>query len=233
MKKITLLVIFSTFWMIPVVTTAQKTSSVKLGLRVAPAIGWINPNASDYESEGMRAGISAGLVSDFYFTDHYAISTGFSFLFPSGKLSYPARYDVDDIPMSGSLTRQCNFTYLEIPFMVKMKTNSFGMMSFFGQIGFGTGFRLKATAKDHFTPDLTPGQSVSEEQDINSSTTLMRESVLAGVGVEYKLDASTRLFGGFNYSNSLNDLFTGTNQLSGEKEKGVLNFLELNIGILF
>ena len=53
--------------MIPLISFAQKESPVKFGLRVAPGIGWMRPNTEGYESSGIRAVISAGLISDFYF----------------------------------------------------------------------------------------------------------------------------------------------------------------------
>ncbi len=210
---------------------AQQGSHVKLGLRVAPGIGWINPNTEGYKSDGIRGIVSAGLVTDFYFTDNYGISTGFSFLFPSGKMSYRDSLLINNEFIAGDVSAIYKFSYFEIPLMIKMKTNQFGKFAFFGQIGFGTAFRMKATAETEFTPDSTA--SYSSKLDINNKTRLMRESVIAGIGLEFYIDKSTRLFAGFNYSNSLNNVFKGWNNLYEKDVKGTNNFAELNIGVLF
>ncbi len=213
------------------VMQAQKESPVKLGLRVAPALSWINPGTEGYNSEGLRFGISAGLVSDFYFARNYAVSTGFSFLFPSGKLSYQDMIMVNGVDQLGTNNRIYNLIYFEIPVMLKMKTNQFGDFSFFGQIGFGTGFRMKATGKNDVT--FADGSTASSTNDIQNKTSLMRESVIAGIGIEYHIDKSTCITGGFNYSNALNSVLKGTNLASNQEVKGLANFAELSIGVLF
>lgn len=225
-----------TLLLLPLVLQAQKESSVKLGLRVAPALSWINPGTDGYESEGIRFGISAGLITDFYFAKNYAISTGFSFLFPSGKMTYRDILRRENDTVEGVMHNKYKFSYFEIPLMIKMRTNQFGNFSFFGQVGFGTGFRMKATADVEFTPD--GGTPQTSEPEINNKTTLMRESVIAGIGLEFHVDKSTRLFGGVNYSGALNNIFKGKNGIPNEEGtlndvKGMSNFVELSIGVLF
>lgn len=229
-------VIMLTLFLMPMLLQAQKESSVKLGLRVAPALSWINPSTDGYESEGMRFGISAGLITDFYFAKNYAISTGFSFLFPSGKMTYRDRLLRNNDTVEGVFHNKYKFSYFEIPLMIKMRTNQFGNFSFFGQVGFGTGFRMKASADVEFTPD--GGTAQTSDPEINNKTTLMRESVIAGIGLEFHVDKSTCLFAGINYSGALNSVLKGKNGIPNEDGtlndvKGLSNFLELSIGVLF
>ena len=47
------------------------------------------------------------------------------------------------------------------------------------------------------------------------------------------IDESTLIFAGLTYSNSLNNVLTGYNSLSGANQKAFLNYAELNLGILF
>jgi hypothetical protein len=211
--------------------TAQKSSPVKLGLRVAPGIGWMSTSTEGYESGGIRGVIAAGLITDIYFTKNYAISTGFSILFPSGKLNYRDSIPINNTWVAGEVSSTYKLIYFEIPIMLKMKTNQFGKFSFFGQVGFGTGFRLKATAQSDFTPDT--GTPESRDTNINNKTKVMRESILAGIGLEYHIDESTGIFAGINYSNSLNNVFNAMNLLTGEELKASPNYVELSIGVLF
>lgn len=214
--------------------TGRNNSRVplKLGLKIAPNLAWMNPSTKDYSSDGVRLGTTIGLVGDIYFADQYAISTGFNFIFLNGKLSYrDSRLIHDDTVVNGQVSRKYNFLYLEIPVMIKMSTRKFGRFSFFGQVGLGTGFRVKATVKEHFEPDS--GEPLDQKYDYDSGTTLIRESILVGIGSQYHLDKSTMLFFGMNYSNSLNNILTGVNSLSKSNEKSMFNYVELNLGVLF
>ncbi len=70
-------------------------------------------------------------------------------------------------------------------------------------------------------------------ENFNYGTTLIRESVLVGIGCEYKLDESSRILLGITYSNALNNILTGVNHKSNLVEKSQLNFAEISIGFLF
>jgi len=137
----------------------------------------------------------------------------------------------DTVPVKGITNGTLSFFYFEIPVMVKMFTKQFGKFSFFGQIGFGTGFRISATAKTAFTGN--DGYTQNEKESITYQTTTIRESLIIGLGSEVHLDQSTRLFFGLGYSNSLNNVLKGYNTSSGLNQKAYLNYAELNLGVMF
>jgi len=209
-----------------------QTPPVKLGIKVAPNIAWMAPETKDYEYDGVSGGLTAGLVTDIYFAEHYAFSTGFNFAFLNGKLKYTDSLALDTGSVAGQMYRKYKFIYLDIPYMVKMQTRPFGNFSFYGQIGFSTGFRLSAKARDYFDPE-NGAERIEENHNITSETTLIRQAVLFGIGFEYHLDENTRIFLGFSYSNSLNNILTGHNTYSGYNQKSLFNFVEANLGILF
>jgi hypothetical protein len=211
-------------------TGFSQRSSVRLGLKISPDIAWMNPNEKNYSNNGAAAGISFGFISDFYFTEHYAFSTGFNFSFLSGNLQFPYADSLN----SGIMKRKYNFRYFEVPLMIKMKTKEFGAFSFFGQIGFGTGFNLRTKVKDEFMT-LDHG-TISETKNLpTSETSLIREAILVGLGSEYKIDESITLIVSIGYSNSLNNVLQGQNssKYSDLKNRSSLNYAELNIGVLF
>lgn len=206
---------------------AQK--SISLGLKIAPNLAWMNPGEKEYKFNGVAMGASFGFVSDFFFSPHYGLSTGFTFSFLNGNLTFP----YSSAPDTGTMNRKYNFRYLEIPVMVKMKTKEYGRFSFYAQIGFGTGFRLKVQAHDEFITGshgtLTDKSNLSSDE-----TTLIREAILVGIGTEVKLDESFRLTLGLNYSNTLNNVLKGNNTKDPDLEnRSSLNFAELSIGVLF
>ncbi len=210
---------------------AQKSQEIKLGLKVAPNISFLTPATSDYSYDGVKMGAVIGLVSDIYFAEHYAFSTGLNFNLLGGKITYPDKVKVGTRDTLGVTKSNDSFVYIEIPLMLKMFTKKFGRFSFFGQLGFGTGFRIAARAKTEFTGDK--GYTSSEKKDITSQTTLIRESVLIGIGSEVSIDQSTRIFFGLGYSNSLNNVLKGYNAKSGDNQKAYLNYAELNLGVMF
>lgn len=233
MKRKSTIIILIVLSAIPAFVFSQTKFPMKLGLKVAPNICWMSPGTKGYTSDGARVGATIGFVSDFYFAENYAFSTGFNFQFVSGKLNYTDSLLIDGNSkvVNGNVFRKYNLLYLEIPMMIKMKTKAFGKISYFGQIGVGTAFRIKATVKEHFEPGT--GVPVDQQYDFNNGTTLIRESILVGIGCEYSVDESSRILIGISYSNSLNNILTGVNYKSNLIEKSQLNFAELNIGFLF
>jgi hypothetical protein len=214
-----------------VMVRAQKSQEIKLGLKIAPNISFINPSTTGYSYDGAKLGAVIGLVSDFYFAERYAFSTGLNFSLLGGKIEYPDKIKVDTTNIPGTTKSNMSFVYIEIPLMIKMFTKKFGDFSFFGQVGFGTGFRIASHATNEFTSDKG-GYTSSEKKDMVGKTTLIRESVLIGIGSEVYLDQSTRLFFGLGYSNSLNNILNGSDNF-GINQKAYLNYAELNLGVMF
>jgi hypothetical protein len=211
-------------------SVAQDTP-IRLGLKVSPLLSWMSPGTKYYNYNGLTGGLSAGLISDFYFAENYAFSTGFNFSFLNGKMKYDDILIENGDSINGVVDRKYNFLYLDIPYMVKMSTRPFGKFSIFGQIGFSTGFRISAKARDTFYPE--GGTETENQSNISSSTTLIRQAVVVGLGTEFHIDEQTRIFLGATYSNSLNNILTGTNIRFGISEKALLNYAELNLGVLF
>jgi len=236
MKKLSVIILVFMMFCYHGTTFSQGKYPLKLGLKIAPNIGWMNPSTKGYSSDGARFGGTIGFISDIYFAENYAFSTGLNFQFINGKLNYTDSMLVDGSKklVNGDVFRTYHFLYIEIPLMIKMKTKTFGKISYFGQIGFGTGFRLNATVKEHFVPtDSKDGGPVDQQYDYKNGTTLIRESILIGIGCEIHIDESSRILLGFSYSNSLNNVLTGVNYKSNLLEKSQLNYAELNIGFLF
>lgn len=203
---------------------------VRLGLQVSPNISWMSPKTQYYESDGISGGVTIGLISDFYFSERYAFSSGVNFAFLNGKIKYPELVD----STTGTMNRKYNIIYLEIPTLIKMETKRFGSVSLYGQIGFSTGFRLTATTRDDFEPDETQLHDYGTvKNDAGDNTSLIRESVVIGLGLQYHLDESSAIIAGFTYSNALNNVLNGYNNKTGLNEKALLNMLELKLGFIF
>jgi len=203
--------------------------SISLGIKAAPNLGWMKSDQEGYNSQGTVAGFAWGLAAEFYFAENYAFATGFSFDFQNGKLSYPEARN----GFPGELTRNYRLKYLEIPAMIKMKTNEISGLKFFGQIGLGAGVRLNSKAKDVFE---ATGQTIAttDFRSVDSQTRLFKASLIVGAGVEYPFDKSTALVAGINFNNGFTNALKGDNSVNSSlSHKGVPNFVELSVAVMF
>jgi hypothetical protein len=200
----------------------------RFGFKIAPNIAWIAPDAKDYKSDGSVMGFSWGLLADFSLAENYFIKTGFSLDYLNGKLEFPYANEAD----TGIMNRKYNLRYLEIPLTLKMRTNTFGKIAYFGEIGLGTAFNIRAKSQDDYTEDT--GEKTHSEEDIKDEIALFKESLIVGAGMEYFLDESTSLIFELSFHNGLTNILTGENTLDPTiKQNGILYYFQLNVGIIF
>lgn len=230
MKSNTLKKVFFIALMLVVTQSAfSQYKSVILGAKVAPGFGWLKTDQEGYNNEGIVAGFGWGLVAEFYFAENYAFASGFNFNFQNGKLTYPEERS----GVIGELTRNYRLKYIEIPAMIKMKTNEISGFRFFGQIGLGGSIRLNSKGKDVFN---APGQATqtTDFKSIDSRTRLFKASMIVGAGVEYPFDNSLAFVAGINFNNGFTNALKGDNSAFPSREhKGVPNFIELSFAVMF
>ena len=197
------------------------------GVRIAPSIGWMKPDHTSYQNQGSDVGFSWGFMAEFHLMENYAVNSGCNISYLNSTLEYPDTRDGED----GTLNRGYRLKYVEIPLTLKMRTNDFNGISYFGLVGFGAGFKLSAKAKDKYTNSL--GQ-VNEELDISDDIKAMRVSMILGVGMEYAAGGDTKVLGGINFNNGINDILKGQNTTTTTiNHKAINNFFELYVAVLF
>lgn len=209
-----------------------QTKPFRFGLKVAPTVDWLSPSTEDYENDGIMVGFNWGFISDITLTDNYYFSTGFSIQHFNGKLKYDYQETLegDSLPTTGTLSRKYILRYIDIPLMIKMKTNKFDKMQYYGQIGFTAGLNVKAMSKDAFSYS---GGISNSKSDISDEIVFVRGSWALGGGLEYYLDESTSLVLGLTFSNGISNILKGDNPVSGADQKAVPNYFELTLGIIF
>jgi hypothetical protein len=200
------------------------------GLNITPGVYWISPNTSNNSANGASLGFGYGANLEFYFTRNYGFLTGFEITNIGAKYissySNPTPAYVDS-----SITQDESLQYLQIPLMLKMKTNPIGRIRYYGEVGFEAGFLLKAT--DDYTYTNTPYITIYPRSysvnnaDIYSQTDFFRVSLVIGLGAEYSIAGSSALQACLTY----NSCFTNLNNTSSSavNVKGV----ELMLGVLF
>ena len=226
-KSILLLLIF-----LMIIQVQAQHKPVVFGLRVGTNLGWVKPESDEYISEGVRMGFTWGFISEFYLMENYAIQTGFNMNFNGGKMEYPYVMTVSGGDSAGTMLRQYNLKYIQIPLCLKMKSEIRDKLTIFAKIGVGRAFNLSAKGTDEFTYG-TEMISV-DKHDIKDEIALMRESLIVGGGIEWEIKGSTALIVDLTYDNAFNNMLTGDNPaLPGTTQKAIHNFVELGVGIVF
>ncbi|MFZ4548847.1 MAG: porin family protein [Bacteroidales bacterium] len=215
--KITLVLLFS---MVTYAANAQFPPYY-FGLKAAPQISWMKPDADNYTGNGSKIGFAWGFIAEFNFTENHSIATGFNMLFDGGKMKFPDVIDSD----SGTMAREYSLKYVEIPFTLKMRTNSINGMRYFGRIGLGSAFKIGSKKEDEFTPTI--GSSQTFPKSNYTETAIWRESLIVGVGGEYEMKEGPKMGLELTFNNGF------TNTLKDNDKKSTLNFFELAFSVLF
>ncbi|MBN2175748.1 MAG: PorT family protein [Bacteroidales bacterium] len=232
--KIKILLIFFSIFLI--LNGFSQTKPFRFGFKVAPNLAWITPDTKNYSNEGPVLGFSWGFLADFTLTENYFIKTGFNIDYLNGKLKYPYAIVLspDTVASTGEMVRKYNLRYIEIPLTIKMRTNQFNKMVFFGEIGFGSAFLLKAKSQDDFRYNDGNSNYKTDDNNISDDMKFFRGGLIVGAGIEYFIDESTSLMFSLNFNNGLTNIFKGENTVDPSlKEKGTLNYFVFNFGVMF
>jgi Outer membrane protein beta-barrel domain len=209
MRKLILILIIGLS--LPVISEAQD-QKFHFGFKITPSMAWIKPDQKNLDRDGYRLGFTYGVQTEFRLSDNYAFATGAQMSYRGGKLKYNS--DIDSIP---DQTVTFKVQYVEIPLTIKMLTNQFNKVRYFGQFGFAPGMRIRALK------EIGSEEKIDAKDDIN----FFNVNMIIAAGVEYEISGSTVAFGGIEFNNGFVDV------IDGDGGKGFSNYLGLNIGILF
>jgi Outer membrane protein beta-barrel domain len=203
---------------------AQEFKKFRLGLNVGPNFGWIKPTEAGWEQDGVRVGFSAGLITDFYFSNNYGISTGLQIMNAGGRVKL-------NTPL-GALEAKYMNQYVQLPFGLKMKTNDFSGFNIFGLFGITAEYRYKS----RFDWTGTSGGIVIGEENLDGKdyTRDLRLGLNIGLGTEYNIAGSTSLFVSLVYNNGIiGAAKSNDNQSVNNSTSGNINYFAVNFGVLF
>ncbi|MDB4105563.1 PorT family protein [Salibacteraceae bacterium] len=240
---------------------------VRFGLLASPNLGWMTPNISDFDKSGLqsRLGFGYGLMLDYKFSNspNYLLSTGINLATNGGGLieAIDSNYVGlnDTLPptyFTGTLNRTYRFQYVNIPILLKMRTNEIGYMTYFGAIGFDLGIRTRAFANDAFDwePGVIPGPSDEKDVNIQDRINLFRLGINLTLGGEFNLSGNTNAYFGIGWHNTFTNIFrkTAANKILiadsdgnptineatkraivGEYKSAVSNYISIDLGIYF
>lgn len=226
---------------------------VVVGITFGPSFNWMNwknhkAAPAGYERsahESVKLGLRYGVNLDIDLTKskNFYVSTGVLIEHTGGSLNFNDNiYLVDKTLENTNIDRKYKSIYFTIPTAVTLRTPSFNHFIIGGNIGFYHSFNLYSRYQSRFQID--PSARETDKETINYVTTdwakdnetaLFKESIFAGLGVEYVIKRHLRGKLYINYAQSLNNYFSknAKNSRTGVQEKAAIGTVEILFGLYF
>jgi hypothetical protein len=200
--------------------------AVRMGIYGGLGLSWFKPKTENYRSEGSRLSYNYGFLFDYNFTENYTFSSGINISGFGGALTYPD--SINQVAIDRS--RNYNIRYLEIPTIIKLKTNQLGYFTPFAQLGLRHDFRLSAEADDEYilNNNLVPDNGI----DITKSISFYRMSFSFALGTEFTISQSLSAFAFLSFDNGLTNSLNGKSLL-GIEDAAFIKKIDLTVGFLF
>lgn len=236
-------------------TESNSLKKFRFGLKGAPSLNWYKPDdKKKMESGGVKLQFSYGLVTEFRLSSVASFATGLQVDYDGGKINFldSAYYFISNDAFIASadtagakatqyrlLKRDYKNTYLTVPLTLKMKTKEIGYLTYFGQFGINSSFRLKSRVDDDVT--FSGGTANQTDLDNGKDMNLIKFALNIGAGAEYNLSGSTSVFFGLNFYNGFSSVTKPTSKYLQKgkldktevKQKATSNAVALTVGILF
>lgn len=202
---------------------AQQSSfyhGFRLGLTAHPTLGYVKPKTG--KSNGVNLGFSYGLMGDFNFASNYSFSTGLTITTINGKGTEinPPHYHEAGNANKTSYDIKYMMQYIEIPLTIKLKTDQFGEIRWYGQFGLSTNFAIGSKQDAS-----SAGTILANGVDASSWTNFFRAGMIIGGGLEYDLNQRTSLVFGASLNNGFTNIATGANVRN--------HYVGINAGVFF
>ena len=239
-------------------SNAQESKSVVISLTVSPSVGWMSPTNKGYTSDGAKMGIKYGLLMDFrlFEVDNYSFISGFTMNHIGGKMREPSVFENDPgVDLAASDVAVYKLTYIDVPLVIRLKTNEIGYNVFYAVFGSEVGFNVGA--KKEYTRTYGSTSTGSFTEDASNEIKLFRSSLVFGLGIQRNISGNTNYRIGLTYHNGLTNVMKGKGTEGNEGKayavdgNGVielnsdgspkydrklntkLSFIELNLAIVF
>jgi len=254
MKKLSFILVFSLCASLFV--KAQESSgefkSFSFGLKAIPSLSFFKSESPDFKNASPKLNFGYGLITEFHFAPNYSLLTGLEIKDNGGNFDYVQSQSqgvyYEEYEPQGDTnkfyikSRKFLTKYLNIPLVLKLKTNEIGYLKYYGQFGVDAGFRLKARATDEGHYENSTSISSKSDVIIDNEINLMRLALNVGLGAEYNLTGSTSLVIGLNYSNGFTNMLKKksknlykeeVNKTELLNQKAYNSYVALTVGILF
>lgn len=206
-------------------------TKIQFGIKMTPAIAWINADHNDLGVEGAAMKFGVGAVAEYPITNTFFFVSGLNF---HGFGGYA--YDNHSLGFTDTLTTfKINYQEIEIPFALKLQSKTIKKTSYFLQGGVSVGFVLDANEK-YFPADTN---QEPEYVNINNYTNPSRISYQLGAGMNYHFLGNSKIFGLISYNSAISNIANSINYTSGANPryaspiKILPGSMEFSVGVMF
>ena len=176
MKRINLLIALIVFTL-----SSWAQSRMELAFTASPSINWMNTSNQFVNSQKAVLGYDFGINGDIFFSENenYSLITGLHVVNSGGSLTYRT-----DVPFSfagftvdqGSQIRY-RLRYMEVPMAIKLKTNQFNGLFFWGQFGLSAMVNIGAKGES--------SDGSFRRANINEEVNMFNLAMNVGAGVDF------------------------------------------------
>ena len=211
-------------------STVTLAQNFRLGFQASPHYTWMSSSKGNINNSEAKLGVKYGLEADIYLAGYprYSLNTGLfisnhSFI---GDYNLDEPFFINEITFNERVDIRYKLNYVEIPVIIKLRSDQFYRMTFYGQFGLSNMINISASAES--SDAQFSGDDINNGFNNNTIRPYNLCMVMGG-GVEYDVGGNTALNFGIQYSNGLTD---ATN-IKGLNEKTIFNSLRIVIGVLF
>lgn len=198
---------------------------VRLSFTGSPSFNWMVTNSKSAAREKSLAGYNFGLNADLYFSEdeRYSLLTGLLITNIGGEISYKPNSDFQfagaTLPSSSKI--RYRLRYVEIPMAIKLKTDQFKRMRYWGEFGLTGMVNIDSKGDSNF--------GELKKANIRDEVNLFNLAMNVGLGFDFDLGGRNSVTTGLIFQNGLTDVTTN-NVFS---DKTIVNSLKLKIGLIF
>ena len=198
---------------------------VRLSFTGSPSLNWMVTNSKSAAREKSIAGYNFGLNADLYFSEdeRYSLLTGLLITNIGGEISYNPNSDFQfggtTLPSSSSI--RYRLRYVEIPLAIKLRTDQFKRMRYWGEFGL--------TGMVNIDSKGDSNNGVLKKENIRDEINLFNLAMNVGLGFDFDLGGSNSITTGLIFQNGLTDVTTN----NAFSDKTIVNSLKLKIGLIF
>jgi len=170
-------------------------------------------------------GYDFGIIGDVFFSENenYSLLTGLQVVNTGGTIAYrtsePFQFSGETLPQSTEI--RYRLRYLDVPLSLKLKTDEFHRVYYWGIFG------LSALVNIGANGDSNDG--TFKRSNINDEINMFNVAMNVGLGFDFDLGGSNSVSAGLIFQNGLIDVTTD-NYFS---DKTIINSLKLRFGLIF
>lgn len=207
-----------------------ESKGFRFGLQFSPQLGWTKAGDKFTNTSGVKFGFNYGLIADFSIGNNYAFSTGLNISQTPTVIQHNDTIKFNSFETDTFLIgtkASYKLQYIEIPLVLKLKTNEIGYVTYFGQFGLNLG--VATSAKGDISDPLNTSHNKVDE-NLGADISPFNLSLNIGGGIEYSLSKNTAFVTSISFHNGFLDISDSPKNF---KTKSTLNQVELRLGILF